>query len=288
MKSTIRFHAFRVLYKKREVKMSYNPRKSKPSKPSTVIKPVEEPEPQAEEPIVEEPIVEEPHVEEPEPQQEPVIEKKNVVVCLDNGHGSDTPGKCSPWSACKVPPELPFREYEYCRDIVRRLAPILEKEGFTVYIVTPEENDIRLETRGARINKVVAESAAKGMRVMSISIHCNAAGKGREWKEAYGWSVWTTRGQNNSDILAQCLYDAAQVVLPPLGQKSRHDRSDGDDDYEDNFAMCRIPNCPAVLTENMFQDCIKEVQFLVTEEGRNAIVEIHRQGILKFVEKMKW
>ena len=282
--------------------MSYKPKKPNLPHPPTVIKPVN---PDPEETELNEPVIEEPenepeihpetqpeiHPETPpeiHPETPPKIEKKNVVVCLDNGHGNDTPGKCSPWSACKVPPELPFREYEYCRDIVRRLAPVLEKEGFTVYIVTPEENDIKLSTRGDRINKVVAESAAKGMRVLSISIHNNAAGMGREWKEAYGWSVWTTRGQNNSDILAQCLYDAASEVLPPLGQKSRHDRSDGDDDYEDNFAMCRIPNCPAVLTENMFQDCIKEVQFLLTEEGRNAIVEIHHRGILKFVEKMKW
>lgn len=279
--------------------MSYNPKKPKTPKTPTVIKPadpepkpepvVNEPEPTIEEP---EPIIVDPVIEEPEPEiieeETTIVEKRNVVVCLDNGHGSDTPGKCSPWSACKVPPEIPFREYEYCRDIVRRLAPILEKEGFTVYIVTPEEKDISLTERGARINKVVAESATKGMRVLSISVHNNAAGMGKEWKEAYGWSIWTTRGQNNSDILAQCLYDAADEVLPPLGQKSRHDRSDGDDDYEADFAMCRIPKCPAVLTENMFQDCIKEVQFLLTEEGRNAIVEIHRRGIIKFVEKMKW
>lgn len=279
--------------------MSYNPKKPKTPKTPTVIKPtdpepkpepvVNEPEPAIEEP---EPVIVDPVIEEPEPEiieeETTIVEKRNVVVCLDNGHGSDTPGKCSPWSACKVPPEIPFREYEYCRDIVRRLAPILEKEGFTVYIVTPEEKDISLTERGARINKVVAESATKGMRVLSISVHNNAAGMGKEWKEAYGWSIWTTRGQNNSDILAQCLYDAADEVLPPLGQKSRHDRSDGDDDYEADFAMCRIPKCPAVLTENMFQDCIKEVQFLLTEEGKNAIVEIHRRGIIKFVEKMKW
>lgn len=281
--------------------MSYNPSKSKLSKPSMEIpvKPVDpepeihpetqpeiHPETQAETQPEIRPEVEN---ENQDTNEENMInEKRNVVICLDNGHGNDTPGKCSPWTACKVPPELPFREYAYCREIVRRLAPILEKEGFTVYIVTPEENDIGLSVRGVRINKIVAESAVKGMHTISISIHNNAAGMGRQWKEAYGWSVWTTRGQNNSDVLAQCLFDAAEEILPPLGQKSRHDRSDGDDDYEDNFAMCRIPNCPAVLTENMFQDCIKEVQFLLTEEGKNAIVEIHHRGILKFVEKMKW
>lgn len=215
-------------------------------------------------------------------------EMKKVVICLDNGHGDNTPGKCSPWSARKVPPELPFREYAYCREIVSRLAKVLNEDGYPVYIVTPENTDIELKERGKRINGVVAEAKTNGMHVISISIHNNAAGRGDAWKEAYGWSVWTTRGQNNSDKLAQCLFDTAKEVLTPLGQKTRHDVSDGDDDYEDNFAMCRMPNCPAVLTENMFQDCIKEVEFLLTEEGKNAIVEIHRRGILKFIELMNW
>lgn len=249
--------------------------------------PQTQPEPKPE-PIIEEP--EEIEIEEPEINDEPMTEpgKKQVVICLDNGHGEETPGKRSPWSACKVPPELPFREYEYCREIVSRLAQVLHEEGYPVYIVTPETMDVKLAERGARINKVVAEAKAQGMHTISISIHNNAAGSGKEWKKAYGWSVWTTPGQNNSDILGQCLFEAAEEILKPLGQKTRKDLSDGDGDYEANFAMCRMPKCPAVLTENMFQDCIDEVKFLKTPEGFNAIVEIHHKGILKFIEKMNW
>lgn len=223
-------------------------------------------------------------------EEEAMIEngKKNVMICLDNGHGEETPGKRSPWSACKKPPELPFREYAYCREIVSRLAKVLHEDGYSVEVIVPEEWDVKLSERGNRINKIVAEARKAGMRTLSISIHNNAAGKGDAWKEAYGWSVWTTRGQNNSDKLATCLFEAAEEVLTPLGQKTRKDTSDGDPDYEDNFAMCRMPNCPAVLTENMFQDCIKEVEFLLTEEGKNAIVEIHRRGIEKFIELMNW
>lgn len=215
-------------------------------------------------------------------------ETKNVIICLDNGHGEETPGKRSPWSACKVPPELPFHEYSYCRDIVSRLAQVLHENGYPVYIVTPEVNDVRLEERGKRINKVVEDAKKQGMHVISISIHNNAAGNGRVWKNASGWSVWTTHGQNNSDKLAQCLFDSAKEILTPLGQKIRHDISDGDDDYEDNFAMCRIPNCPAVLTENMFQDNINDVKFLTSEEGKNMIVGIHHHGIIKFIKLMGW
>lgn len=211
-----------------------------------------------------------------------------VLVILDNGHGVDTPGKRSPWSACKVPPELPFYEWEYTREIVKRLRKVLEDSMYFVYEVTPEDFDVKLAERGRRINKTIEEAKKQDVHCLCISIHNNAAGKGNEWKKAYGWSVWTTPGQNNSDKLAQCLYDAANEILIPLGQKTRHDTSDGDDDYEANFAMCRMPKCPAVLTENMFQDCIDEVEFLKSEEGMNAIVEIHKRGIDAFVKMMGW
>ncbi len=216
------------------------------------------------------------------------IEIKNVVVCLDNGHGEDTPGKRSPWSACKTKPELPFREYSYTRELVRMLKPLLEKDGFEVYVVVPEEYDVSLGERCKRINNKVKEAALKGKHTLMVSIHNNAAGNGKEWKEAYGWSVWTTKGQNNSDKLAQCLYDAALEVLTPLGQKTRKDKTDGDDDYESNFYITKNSNCPSVLVENMFQDCIKEVQWMLTDEGKNALVEIHRKGINKFVSVMNW
>lgn len=214
--------------------------------------------------------------------------RSKVLVCLDNGHGVDTKGKGSPWSLKKVKPELPFREYAYCREIVQRLNEALQEEGYKTYIVTPEETDTTLLERGKRINLKCTEARSKGLHPISISIHNNAAGKGNKWIEAYGWSVWTTPGQNNSDKLAECLYQAAESILIPLGQKTRRDKSDGDNDYEANFAMCRIPTCPAVLTENMFQDCIKEVEFLLTEEGKNAIVEIHRKGIEDFCKMMGW
>lgn len=219
---------------------------------------------------------------------DPKADHSKVLVILDNGHGSNTKGKGSPWSLNNVPPELPLREWSYCREIVNRLDEVLRKDGYKTYIVTPEDDDVKLLERGKRINLKCTEARKKGLHPISISIHNNAAGKGDTWKEAYGWSVWTTPGQNNSDILAQCLYDVARFILPEYGMTTRHDTSDGDDDYEEGFAMCRMPNCPAVLTENCFQDCIKEVEFLLSEEGKNAIVEIHHRGIEAFCYRMGW
>lgn len=231
-----------------------------------------------------EPIIEDTPIEEPMSNKN----YSNVIVCLDNGHGEETPGKRSPYSAKGIPPKLPFREYQYCREIVERLKNELVELGFEVFVVTPETWDVKLTPRANRVNQVASEAKKEGKHTLMISVHNNAAGNGDAWKEAYGWSAWTTKGKTNSDKLADSLYKAAEEVLLPLNQKIRKDFSDGDPDYEENFTIIYKSNCPAVLTENMFQDCIKEVEFLLSEEGRAAIVEIHKRGIIDFCEKMEW
>ena len=211
-----------------------------------------------------------------------------TLIILDNGHGEETPGKRSPWSACKVPPELPFREYEYTRRLVNAISDRLVGRGHEVKILVPEEWDVSLAGRVMRINAAVKEAKDHGRHAIMVSVHNNAAGNGKEWRKAYGWSVWTTRGQNNSDRLAECLWQVANEILPPLGMKTRQDRTDGDNDYEAGFYIINGANCPAVLTENMFQDCVDEVKWMLTEEGFDALVEIHVRGIEKFLQEMGW
>ena len=47
--------------------------------------------------------------------------------------------------------------------------------------------------------------------------------------------------------------------------------------------MCRDTNCPACLTENLFQDNKEDVDFLLSEEGYQAIVDLHVNGILSYL-----
>lgn len=207
----------------------------------------------------------------------------NLCVSCDPGHGSDTPGKCSPYVSSKDRlPALYFREYQFSREIANMLKEELAKYGVEVYITVTEEKDVSLTTRYQRANKFKEQHPDK--KHVFVSIHANAAGNG-QWMNARGWSVYTTKGQNNSDKLATCLYEAAEEILTPLGQKLRKDMSDGDPDYESNFTVIYGANMPAVLTENFFQDNVDDVKFLISDEGKKAIVDIHRKGILDYAEK---
>lgn len=212
---------------------------------------------------------------------------KKVVVCLDPGHSKNIPGKRSPYSLGKVNnPKLPFEEWLFAREITEKVQEKLNKLGIEVFVTTDSnrdgDNDVYLTTRANRANEYVKKSGKIGL---FLSIHANAHGYGNEWTNAEGWSAYTTKGQNNSDKLADCLYNAAEEIIPKYGRKIRSDKSDGDRDWEENFTVIYKANMPAVLTENMFYTNIKDTEFLISKAGKDAIVDIHVNGIIKYIEK---
>lgn len=197
------------------------------------------------------------------------------VILLDAGHGKDTPGKRSPDSS--------LMEWEYNREIAKRVQRILLSYGWDTRLVVEDDWDMSLKQRYLKVNKICDKYGAGN--VIMISIHCNAADNG-QWTNARGWSVWTTEGQTNSDKLADELYIAAQSYLPQRGMTLRKETyNDGDVDYEKNFTVIYGAKCPAVLTENLFMDNKIDCAWLLTEEGKETITNIHVDGILKYMEK---
>ena len=100
--------------------------------------------------------------------------------------------------------------------------------------------------------------------------------------QARGWEAWTSVGQTKADKLADYLYGAAEEYLP--GMKIRKDMADGDPDKESSFYILKHTKCPAVLTENLFQDNKEDVDFLLSEEGKRTIVSLHVKGICKYLK----
>lgn len=218
-----------------------------------------------------------------EPQQQ-MNDYSNIIVHIDNGHASTTGGKRSPYALYGILPELDFYEYKFNREVAAILKNKLEEKGFVVNMVCPEiDVDVKLTTRANRANAVKDKNPGK--KNIFISIHANACGNGKEWNKARGWCAYTTKGQNNSDKLSECLYDAAEEILPTYNMTIRTDKSDGDRDYEENFTVIYTANMPAVLTENLFYTNTTDTEFLMSDVGKEAIAEIHLRGIMKYSDK---
>ena len=194
-----------------------------------------------------------------------------MKIFIDNGHGMMTAGKRSP--------DCLFREPFYNREISRRVVSDLQDRGLDAELLVPEDDDISLAERVRRIN---AACFLLGKRnVILVSIHVNAAGNGSKWLNATGWSVYTCKGQTESDKLAECLCQAAIKNFP--GHRIRTDMSDGDMDWEEGFYILRKSLCPAVLTENFFMDSRDDLEYLQSRAGKQAVVDTHVEGIVEYL-----
>lgn len=199
-----------------------------------------------------------------------------MKILIDNGHGINTPGKCSP--------DGRFREYKYTREIAREVVKALRLKGYDAELLVPEDSDISLGERCNRANSWCDKLGAK--KVLLVSIHNNAAGNG-QWMSATGWEAWTSKGQTEGDRLADCLYDAAERVFNVVrpGVKIRTDISDGDRDKEENFTILYRSKCAACLTENFFMDNENDLAFLESKVGKEAVVRMHVEGIRAYVDQ---
>ena len=60
--------------------------------------------------------------------------------------------------------------------------------------------------------------------------------------------------------------------------------SDGDPDKEGHLYILKHSLCPAVLTENLFQDNKEDVEYLMSDKGIKEIVNIHVNGIVNYIK----
>ena len=193
-----------------------------------------------------------------------------MKIFIDNGHGLMTAGKRSP--------DGQFREAFYNREIAKRVVADLVDRGYDAELLVPEDDDVSLEERVRRVN--TSCFLLGKANVILVSIHVNAAGNGSKWMNATGWSCYTSKGQTQSDKLADRFYEAAIKNFP--GKRIRTDYSDDDPDWEENFYILRHTLCPAVLTENFFMDSHADLEYLQSRAGKQAIVETHVEGVIEY------
>ena len=196
-----------------------------------------------------------------------------MVILADPGHGIDTLGKRSP--------DGRLREYKYAREIAAEVVKRLKTMDYNAQLLVTEENDISLGTRCKRVNDICKHFGTSN--VLLVSIHLNAKGIGSAWMDARGWQACVSLNSSaKSKQLASFLFDAAQAQ----GLKMRSPKA-GQKWWAQNLAICRDTNCPAVLTENLFQDNKQDVEFLLSDKGREAIINLHVNGIINYIKSLE-
>ena len=195
------------------------------------------------------------------------------TIILDNGHGKETPGKCSP----KWKDGTQLFEWEFARDVVRHIEGKLRALGFDVRVIVPEMTDVTLGERVRRTNAICKEKGAGNC--LFVSIHANGGG-------GTGWEAFTTPGKTKSDDFATVLYEEAEKMWGKEW-RIRKDGTDGDPDKEANFYVIKGANCPAVLVENFFMDTERDCRYIMSQEGRDVCAEVVKNAIVRYYSTKK-
>lgn len=198
-----------------------------------------------------------------------------MVVILGTAHSKSTPGKCSP--------DKTLKEYAYSREICKKIKEQLLAKGIITVIDIEGDEELSLQNRCNIVNKYCAQFGANNC--IYVSVHVNAAGMGDKWMNAKGWSVFVCpTASQNSKTLAQSLCNVA------LAKNLKGNRSVPLNKYwTSNLYVLKNTKCPAVLTENMFQDNKEDVAFLLSQKGKDTITQVHVEGIINYLKSQnKW
>lgn len=179
------------------------------------------------------------------------------IILFDNGHGQETPGKHSPlWKDGRQ-----LFEWEFNRDMVRRIILKCYHAGISAVKLVPETFDVSLQERCKRAN--LCYDRCNGNCVV-VSIHANAGG-------GTGFEVYTSPGQAQADPIATKLIEQLQKDFPEI--KMRKDMADGDPDKEAGFYILKHTKAPAILAENLFMDNEADCLLLMAEDFREKLAE---------------
>ena len=184
-----------------------------------------------------------------------IPEVKKMRICLDAGHGIETAGKRS----C----DGTLLEYEFNRDVGKRLKAILEHHNIEVVETVTQDADLPLSSRCKVANNTNCD--------YFVSIHANAFGE--TWNDARGWEIHIIGKGGKAEQLAKCIHKHS---IADLGLKDRGIKVS-------NFQVLKDTSMPAVLIEHGFYTNKEECAILKTEEFRQKCAEADAKGILEYL-----
>jgi N-acetylmuramoyl-L-alanine amidase len=171
-------------------------------------------------------------------------------IVLDAGHGGHDPGAVANG----------LREKDLTLAIAKHIGRMLgEYEGAEVFYTRTDDRYLSLEERAAIANKLKAD--------LLISVHINAGG-------GTGFESYIYNGQVSSATIA---YQNVihQEIMKAIGNVKDRGKKRA------NYAVLRLTNMPAILTENLFIDNQNDAAQLKSEQFLLQVAYGHVIGLKK-------
>lgn len=186
-------------------------------------------------------------------------------IMLDPGHGGRDHGAVGPTGV---------QEKVITLAVAKQVADILWS---VAEVKLTREDDRALGVSLASDLKARSKLANTWGADCFVSTHCNSA----ENRAAHGCEVWTSRGQTQADVLAECIIRALEAEFPDI--TFRKDYSDGDGDKESKFAVLMQTKMPAALVELAFISNPAEEAMLESHAYQDRAAQAIAEGIADYL-----
>lgn len=196
---------------------------------------------------------------------------KKLLIILDNGHGVNTKGKRSP--------DERLMEWKWTRDFVELLNNRLKKEGYSTHLLVPEDTDVSLSNRVLRANTVYKnfKNISADWEAVLISVHVDAAPQAG-WSNARGLTVHVCENASKkSKTLAQLI----QVLAKDDGLTGNR-WIPNENYFTHNYFILKNTSMPAVLVENLFMTNKEDVDFLLSESGKEKLLQLYVDALKSY------
>jgi N-acetylmuramoyl-L-alanine amidase len=180
---------------------------------------------------------------------------KGMVIAIDPGHGGPELGATGPHGILEKDVNL---------GIARVVRDTLESAGVRVIMTRDSDMDVSLYER-SRI-------AWRNRAQLFISIHCNASGEGENPLINSGYSVYWYHPQSMALAKAVHAEYGSHTNLPDRGL------------FYSDFAVNRMSQMPAILTEQAYIIIPEQEQLLQSPEFRRAVGQSILNGIKAYIQ----
>ncbi len=197
---------------------------------------------------------------------------KKIVPIIDFAHGSNVSGKRSP--------DGRHLEWQWSRKVGKDVANILKAYGYDVKFSNP------LDTEGGLLNRVSYAENLKvgpGQYKFLISLHNNAAGDGTKWMNARGFEIWTAKGFDKADIMANFAFPIFKNWFPNMRQRIATDK-DFERDKEGEFTVLKTKDAFSLLFEYLFQDNKEDVELLLNDSENKKFADAVMDVVIQMEE----
>lgn len=204
------------------------------------------------------------------------MDKRKIIILIDNGHGFDTPWKCSP--------DGKYQEWAWNREMADLIMRELTRLGYDARLLVPERDDIPInkgvDSRVKRVNQICDLYGTQN--VILVSIHSNANSCDGKWHDGQ-WSGFVAEVSKNASQKSKWLADFIWARAIEAGLKGNRSFTDkpGQRYIVQDLAICRDTKCPATLTESAFHDTREGVKLLTGSKQRIALA--HVNGIIDYI-----